>query len=134
MTSLHGESELLKADKRGRVRVTPQRRDELLAEFDRSGLSGARFAALSGVNYQTFAGWLHRRRKLQGNASAVVAHAKPPTVQWLETVIGKAQAPVTPANAPVLVRLPSGPVIELTHASQATIAGALLRAWEKALC
>lgn len=134
MTSLEGGSEILKTDKRGRVHVTPQRRQELLSEFDRSGLSGPKFAALTGVNYQTFAGWLHRRRKQQGIPSAVVPHVKAPTVQWFETVIDKTQAALGAQDTGLLVRLPSGAVIELTHASHAPIAGALLRAWEKALC
>jgi DNA-binding transcriptional regulator YiaG len=35
----------------------------LLAEFERSGVSGKKFAALVGVNYQTFASWRQQRKK-----------------------------------------------------------------------
>lgn len=34
---------ILKTDKRGHVRMPPERREALLAEYDRSGLSLARF-------------------------------------------------------------------------------------------
>ena len=42
---------ILKTDKRGRVRLPPERREALLAEFDRSGLSLTRIAELAGVRY-----------------------------------------------------------------------------------
>jgi hypothetical protein len=35
----------------------------LLAQFDKSGMTGKRFAAWSGINYQTLCGWLQKRRK-----------------------------------------------------------------------
>jgi hypothetical protein len=63
MTSLNGNLEVLKQDSRGRVRVAASRREALLDEFDRSGLSGAKFARLAGVKYSTFAAWVARRRK-----------------------------------------------------------------------
>ncbi|MCW0220027.1 MAG: hypothetical protein OJI67_17005 [Prosthecobacter sp.] len=52
----------MKTDKRGHVRMPPERREALLAEFDRSGLTLTRFAELAGVRYSTFATWLHLRR------------------------------------------------------------------------
>lgn len=55
------------------------------------------------------------------------------TVEWLETVIDKAQGAVSPGST-LLVRLPSGAAIELAHVSQSPMAAALLRAWEKAPC
>lgn len=130
MTSLQSRTEILKTDKRGRVRTTRQRREELLTEFERSGLSGPRFAELTGVKYQTLAGWLHRRRKQQGQ----VAAAKAPGVQWLETVVQAADLPATSSSRTLLVRLPSGATLELSHLTQAPLAGAVLRAWEKASC
>lgn len=39
---------ILKPDSRGRVRMPPQRREELLAEFERSGLPATKFAELAG--------------------------------------------------------------------------------------
>ena len=36
---------------------------ELLAEYERSGLSGPAFARVTGINYQTFAWWRQEQRK-----------------------------------------------------------------------
>ena len=49
MTSLSEDHHVLKSDTRGRVRVPVERREALLDEFERSGLSGLKFAALAGV-------------------------------------------------------------------------------------
>ena len=57
MTFMDTTSIILKTDSRGRVRMPPQRREELLMEFERSGLPATKFAALAGVRYQTFATW-----------------------------------------------------------------------------
>ena len=54
---------ILKRDVLGRVRSDVRRREALLDEFERSGLSGPKFAALAGLCYQTFAAWLHKRRR-----------------------------------------------------------------------
>jgi len=48
---------ILKRDVLGRVTVTKAQREALLDEFERSGLSGPRFAAMVGLKYQTFATW-----------------------------------------------------------------------------
>ena len=53
---------IMKADRRGRLRYGPEQRETLVAAYEASGLSGPRFAALHGVNYQTLAGWLQKRR------------------------------------------------------------------------
>lgn len=58
------DGEILKRDTKGRIRTPLARREQLLDEFERSGLSGAEFAALTGLKYQTFAGWVQQRGKL----------------------------------------------------------------------
>jgi len=63
MTSIAGEAEVLKTDGRRRVRVPVERREALLDEFEKSGMSGARFARLAGIKYATFANWTQARRK-----------------------------------------------------------------------
>lgn len=55
--------QLLRADSLSRVRTPAARRVEILAEFERSGLSGARFARLHGINYQTLMGWARKLRQ-----------------------------------------------------------------------
>jgi hypothetical protein len=132
MTSTQKGSEILKTDKCGRVQTTPERRRELLAEFERSGLSAPKFAALTGLKYQTLAGWLHQRRKQRDQMAPAVHPAKEPTVQWLETVIEKAQATQAVPNLNLIVRLPSGAMIEVANTTQAVLVGEVLRSWEKA--
>ena len=59
-------SPLLKTDVLGRVRVSSARRESILDEFERSGVSGQAFAAHLGMKYSTFAGWMQRRRRERG--------------------------------------------------------------------
>ena len=132
MTHLEAGSEILKTDQRGRVRTSPERRRQLLEEFDRSGLSAPKFAALTGLKYQTLAGWLHRRKRQPASdtlpASAPASQAP---VQWFETVV---EAGARPLQSPLVVRLPSGATLEVANTAQATLAGTVLRAWERAAC
>ena|SRR5579872_892162 len=66
MTSMDGtDGAILKTDSQGWMRTPPARRESLLDEFEQSGLSGAKFAELSGIKYQTFANWLQKRRRPQ---------------------------------------------------------------------
>ena len=53
-----------------RERLSAQRREALLDEFERSGLSGVQFARRAGLKYPTFAAWVqNRRRKTQATPS-----------------------------------------------------------------
>jgi hypothetical protein len=53
----------LSQDALGRVLVTRERRESLSEEYDRSGMSGVRFAQYVGIKYTTLAYWLKRRRQ-----------------------------------------------------------------------
>ena len=48
MTQLMPEEQILKTDSCGRVRTPVKRREALLDEFDRSGVSAKKFAVLVG--------------------------------------------------------------------------------------
>jgi len=135
MTKSETGSEILPVDRRGRVRVSPQRREQLLDEFEKSKLSGQKFAQLTGLKYSTFAAWAHKRRRQRAAMTPALESAvKSPAVKWLETVITEAQNAGPASASTLIVRLPSGVVMELSHASQAGVAAALLRAWEKTPC
>jgi hypothetical protein len=119
---------ILKTDTRGRVQTPPTRRESLLDEFERSGLSASKFAALVGIKYQTFAAWSARRRKV----AAAHAPAKPvDPVRWLEAVVQETQAPGTHKTSVVVLRLPGGAQLELADLKQVPLAAALVRALEK---
>jgi hypothetical protein len=66
MTSMMLKPEILKQDRRGRVHVPVPRREALLDEFEKTGVTGAKFAQLAGIKYATFAGWVRKRRKQRG--------------------------------------------------------------------
>lgn len=134
MTKSENGSEIFPVDNKGRVRVPRARREELLNEFEKSGLSGAQFARTVGVKYQTFAFWRQERQRTKPVAIGESSPKKAATVEWLETVISEAQASARPVEAALVVRLPSGAAIELKNASQVGAAAALLRAWEKTPC
>jgi hypothetical protein len=120
----------LKQDGLGRVRTRADRREQLLAEFERSGLSGAKFAALTGVKYSTFAAWCQRRRKPAGSAVPVPAPPADP-VRWLEALV-EPTASAGDGRVPVLVlQLPGGVRLEMTQAKQATLIARLIRALEQ---
>lgn len=124
-----GDETVLKTDAKGRVQTPPERREKLLDEFERSGLSGAKFAALTGIKYQTFAAWATRRRKQRGVAPAPVKAVDP--VRWLEAVVSDAKTPASASVAPVKLGLPSGVWIEVGDLSQVRLAAALAQALEK---
>jgi hypothetical protein len=58
---------VLKRSADGRVRVPAEQREALLVEFKSSGLSGAQFAKVVGMKYQTLMGWMARQRRKQAS-------------------------------------------------------------------
>lgn len=109
---------------RPRTLTPPAHRAALLAEFAASGLSGAKFAALHGIRYQTFAAWRRSARLAAAGPpfSASAAAAGGP-LAWLEVVPAPAAAP-----AGLDIHLPGGARLVLADASQAGLAAHLLRA------
>jgi transposase-like protein len=106
-------------DTKGRVRASKEQRRLILAEFERSGVSAARFAKQTGLKYSTLAGWLqrYRRTKPQGRARQV---------RLLEAMVEQAQPSIA-----LLVHLPGGARMEISHSSQAALAADLLQALAK---
>ena len=132
MTLTNESLELLKTDTSGRVRTPPERREALLDEFERGGLSGMRFAARYGLKYPTFASWVARRRRermkmdsgTEGEPesqparsvrerASVPVPAKP--LRWLEAIADTTSAEAAPARR-VMLHLPCGVRMEVEHA------------------
>lgn len=127
------DEQLLKTDARGRVRTPPARKESLLDEFERSGLSGKKFAAVVGVKYQTFATWAQKRRRQRG--ATVKPPAKNPTrpvdpVRWLEAVVEQKKLPAGSAQGVLIVHLPGGARMEIADAFQAALAAHVIRSLE----
>ena len=123
---------ILKTDGRGRVRTPVERREALLAEFERSGLPASRFSALVGVRYQTFATWVQRQRQERaragcGRGGKGHGKAKAGAVRLVEVAL---QPPGARAQTQALrVLLPGGAMLEVVDAGQAALAAALLKAF-----
>ncbi len=137
MQNALSEGELLKVDRRGHVRVPAKRREALLDEFERCGVSAVQFAASIGVKYHTFAHWRQvRERKRQ--ASEVAAPSTPVAllpegsrsgIRWVEAVVDSHEGKV--ATKPALkIALPGGAHLEIADAGEVPLAAELLRALE----
>jgi hypothetical protein len=59
--------DVIKTDVLGRVRVKPKTCEQILDEFERSGMSGRSFAKHHGIKEQTFASWIQKRRRARGD-------------------------------------------------------------------
>src|SRR5258707_7197632 len=55
--------QIMSQDAQGRVLVSRERRELLLGEYDRSGMSGVKFVQYVGIKYSTLAYWLQSRRR-----------------------------------------------------------------------
>lgn len=131
MTSTQAAGQILKTDSLARVRTPPERKRELLEEFERSGLSGWKFASLVGVKYQTFAAWVAKRKR-QGQvvAPAKAEAASAAKVRWLEAVIDQAQGADGKSPAALTLQFAGGARVEIADLKQVQLAAALLRALE----
>jgi hypothetical protein len=76
--------EILKQDRKGRVRTPRAKQEAILEEYERSGMSGPEFAQYLGIKYQTFATWVQKRRKGKANGLVVGKGG----VSWLEAEVG----------------------------------------------
>jgi transposase len=126
MTTEH----ILRVDCFGRVTTTRERREALLAEFDRSGISGQRFAKWAGIKYPTWASWVQKRRKEAGKTPSSKTRPKKNKVHWLEAVVTKntpAQESATSKTVGIIVQGPGGVRIEVCDAKQVGLAVQLLR-------
>jgi hypothetical protein len=115
---------VLKTDKLGRMQTPAARREQVLDEFERSGLSGKKFAALVGVKYPTLATWAAKRRRERGMPPVA---KRSQSVRWLEAVVEQKRGD----QSPLVLELPGGAKMEIKDAQQAALAGALLRTLAK---
>jgi hypothetical protein len=120
---------VLKTDRLGRVQTPVARREQLLDEFERSGLSGIKYAAVVGIKYSTFATWMKRRRQRGATAGAPVKPVD--SMRWLEAVVEQAQNPGAQNSGGLVLELPGGARLQIGTVNQAVLAAALVRALEK---
>jgi hypothetical protein len=128
------ETGILKRDALGRVTMGQQQREAMLDAFEHSGLKAAQFARAAGVNYQTFASWVQRRRHERGDYVRE-SHGRSAALRLVEAVVavpdanhgeGEAQAATAP-GAPLEVLLPGGARVLLTEVAQVPLVAQLLQ-------
>jgi len=134
MTSTQTSGPILKTDSLARVRTPPERKRELLEEFERSGLSGWKFASLVGIKYQTFAAWVAKRKREGQVATPAQAEAVGSKVRWLEAVIDQARAADGKSPAALTLQFAGGARVEVADLKQIPLAAALLRALDQPGC
>lgn len=121
------EDQVLKADVLGRVRTPPERREALLDEFEKSGMSGAKFAQFIGIKYSTWASWVQKRgrqRKARGASGERVP------MRFVEAMVPTEKtAPSTDCRSTLRLHFPGGAHLAIADRPQALLAAELLRAW-----
>lgn len=122
MTSMNADQSILQADERGRVLVSKERRKTLLEEFERSGMSGAKFARLAGIKYPTFMYWLKQRREKRGSDGALNA-AGP--VSFIEAFVESSCQRA--ASEGLTIELAAGARLRIESPIQLKLAAELLR-------
>lgn len=108
---------IMKADRRGRLRFSPEQRITLLKAYQASGLSGPRFAALHGVKYPTLANWIQKSKQTEA--------PKPKMLSFIAAEVVPAPESVHSDSLEVL--LPGGGRIKIVGSAQVALAAALLR-------
>ena len=141
MTSIIPEPVILKTDCLGRVRTPLAQREALLDAFERSGLSGMKFAALHGVKYPSFANWVQQRKRRRLTAHAGGEGYPGPTpdhraggsgapLQWSEAVVSEGTSGGSrpePTAGAMQLHLPGGVRMDITAPGQVAWAAQLLR-------
>ncbi len=124
LTSCPAEGVLVTADSKGRLRLSKEQRQAVLAKFEQSGMSAAKFAAVAGIKYSTFAGWVqrYRRGKPRGSSRAV---------RFIEAVVRPNSSKEPASKAGLIVHLPGAVRMELSSVAEVPLAAALIEALQK---
>jgi hypothetical protein len=122
--------QILSQDARGRVLVSRERRQTLLEEYDRSGMSGIKFAQYIGIKYSTLAYWLQRRRQQRQKEKSLItadADTKPcrSNGAWIEAVVENASGPSLPTGA-LRIYFAGGAYCQISSAGEVALAAELL--------
>lgn len=129
LLSEKAETEILKTDVLGRVWTPRDRREALVAEYERSSMSAAEFAKWSGVKYATFTGWVvkvRKARRLMGSEEKAPVVREP--MRWAEAVC---EASVPGGEPALVIQIGAGVRVE---ARDGRVAAELLAALGVRVC
>jgi hypothetical protein len=122
--------EILSRDAQGRVLVSRERRELLLEQYDRSGMSGVKFAEYIGIKYSTLAYWLQSRRR-RGEREKSLLKADTDTEPsksngaWIEAVVENGARSRIQGGA-LRIYFAGGAYCQVSSAAEAALAGELL--------
>ena len=120
---MNGEitTQVLKVDEAGRVQTPREKRGEIVAAFESSGMTGRQFATYCGVRYSTLMCWVKRYRKKKRATGTEVVLGK----RWVEAVV---ERKVPREEAVLDVEIGTGVRLRVSSLRQAELAGEILRA------
>lgn len=134
---------ILKVDVLGRVRTPAEQREAILDSFEQSGMPGTRFAEQHGINYQTFASWVQKRRRGRGDYGKRQPCEKPgpprkggdqvpgrSPLTLVEVSVGEKIPGPSQKSSPtpgLRVELAGGTALVLENKNQAALAAELIR-------
>ena len=122
-TTTEPVDQILIQDSRGRVRTPRERREALIEEYERSGMSGIAFAKEHGIKYTTLASWIQKKKKR--TSSDQKGPEVGAGVQWVEAVLPE-QRDYIEQGAPLIVRI-GGAEMEVADRKGAMLAAEVLR-------
>lgn len=120
MTTTNDEAPatIIKSDRTGRRRYTREYKNEVLAAYESSGMSGPAFAEHCGLKYPTFASWVSKRRREDTGGEAPENDRK--------FVLAEFAASTEPGG--IAVELPGGVTARLAATEQVELLAALVKA------
>jgi transposase-like protein len=117
---------IMKVDRRGRLRYTPEQKNTMVDAYLASGLSAPRFALLHGVNYQTLVSWI-KKAKAQGSADTPRSF-HPALLSLIPAEIE--HSPAVDVGRAMEVLLPGGAKLVISSPGQVDLAVTLIHALE----
>ena len=117
--------EILKTDALGRVQTTREQRELFLDEFDRSGVSGPKFAEVHGINYQTFATWRQNRKRARVE-DPIIDSGRTSEFRFIE-VTAPERAGTSGVGAGLIIELPGGFRMIARRPEEAALAAEVIR-------
>lgn len=116
-TSDNSNTSIIKSDRIGRTRYRSEYKAEVLAAYQKSGMSGPAFALQCGIKYPTFASWITKAKAEAFSSSEQSGQS------FLIAEIGN------PSSAEGLtVNLPGGATAHIATPDEARLLGILLKA------
>jgi hypothetical protein len=102
----------------------------LLEEYDRSGMSGVKFAQYVGIKYSTLASWLQKRRRHRDGEKLLLkggtaTEAGKSNKEWIEATLENGSQPRVPAGG-LRIHFVGGAYCQISRTAEGTLAAELL--------